>query len=145
MTAELLVDSGFLYALLDTNDRYHAAVRAVREMEMETAIVPDIVLVEVAFLARGSGGVPAVIKLLTAFERLSFPLTPITMADLARAKEKLQTYSDARFDFVDCCLMALAEWLNITQVCTIDRKDFLIFRPAHCPYLDLLPRRLSAS
>ncbi|MCD4684394.1 MAG: hypothetical protein K8S97_00470 [Anaerolineae bacterium] len=48
-------------------------------------------------------------------------------------------YDTARFDFVDCCIMALTERLNITQVCTFDRRDFSIFRPIHCDYLDLLP------
>ena len=48
-------------------------------------------------------------------------------------------YADARFDFVDCCIMALVERLDITQICTFDRRDFGIFRPAHCEYLELLP------
>lgn len=48
-------------------------------------------------------------------------------------------YQSARFDFVDCCIMALSERLNITQVCTLDRRDFSIFRPGHCPFLELLP------
>jgi predicted nucleic acid-binding protein len=48
-------------------------------------------------------------------------------------------YASARLDFVDCCLMALSERLNITQICTYDRRDFSMFRPAHCDYLTLLP------
>jgi predicted nucleic acid-binding protein len=39
----------------------------------------------------------------------------------------------------DCCIMTLSERLNITQVCTFDQRDFLIFRPKHCDYLDILP------
>jgi hypothetical protein len=35
--------------------------------------------------------------------------------------------------------MALSERLNITQVCTVDRRDFSMFRPLHCDYLELLP------
>ncbi|HLV37426.1 MAG TPA: hypothetical protein VKY59_20070 [Spirillospora sp.] len=36
-------------------------------------------------------------------------------------------------------LYALADRLSITQVCTFDRRDFAIFRPAHSDYLKLLP------
>jgi uncharacterized protein len=35
--------------------------------------------------------------------------------------------------------MALAEYLAITQICTFDRRDFSIFRPAHCEYFERLP------
>ena len=40
----------------------------------------------------------------------------------------MEKYADARFDFVDCCIMALAERLAITQICTFDRRDFSIFK-----------------
>lgn len=37
-------------------------------------------------------------------------------------------------------LVALAERLNLTQVCTFDRRDFNLIRPRHCDHLDLLPQ-----
>jgi predicted nucleic acid-binding protein len=46
-------------------------------------------------------------------------------------REILRTYPGAKLDFVDCCMMAMSERLNITRVCTFDRRDFLIFRPTH--------------
>jgi hypothetical protein len=48
-------------------------------------------------------------------------------------------YADANLDFVDCCIMALSERLQVRQICTLDRRDFSIFRPTHCDYLELLP------
>jgi hypothetical protein len=35
--------------------------------------------------------------------------------------------------------MALSERLNITQIYTFDRRDFTVFRPKHCDYLELMP------
>ncbi len=35
--------------------------------------------------------------------------------------------------------MAMTEGLNVTEICTFDRRDFSIFRPTHCDYLELLP------
>lgn len=63
----------------------------------------------------------------------------ILSPDLERAAEIMEQYADADLDFVDCCIMALAERLNITEVCTLDQRDFSIFRPAHCDYLEILP------
>ena len=51
----------------------------------------------------------------------------------------MERYKDAEFDFVDCCLMAIAERLNIEDICTFDRRDFAIFRPKHCENFTLLP------
>ncbi len=35
--------------------------------------------------------------------------------------------------------MASAERLSVTRIATFVRRDFSIFRPRHCDYLDLLP------
>jgi len=51
----------------------------------------------------------------------------------------MQQYASANLDFVDCCIMALSERLNIVQVGTLDRRDFSIFRPKHVDYLEILP------
>lgn len=51
----------------------------------------------------------------------------------------MQQYASANFDFVDCCIMALTERLNVTQVGILDRRDFSIFRPQHVNHLEILP------
>ena len=61
------------------------------------------------------------------------------MRDLGRARDILIAYNEAEFDIVDCCVMAIAERLNITRIATFDRRDFSIFQPRHCDYLELLP------
>lgn len=66
-------------------------------------------------------------------------IEPVSKSDLRRAYEIMQEYPQARLDLVDCCILVTAERLGITQICTFDRRDFLIFRPTHCPYLELLP------
>ena len=76
---------------------------------------------------------------LRAFPSSRMQLEPITMPDLRRASEIMEAYANARFDFVDCCIMALAERLTITQICTFDHRDFSIFKPTHCDFLELMP------
>lgn len=51
----------------------------------------------------------------------------------------MSTYAVAKLDFVDCCLTALAERLNITKIRTFDRRDFSMIRPKHAEYFELLP------
>lgn len=139
MPNRVLIDSSFLYATYDADDRYHDEAEAFAEVVASILLVPQVALTEAAFLFSRAGGVTAVVRFLAAFSENPFQLEPILMADLRRAREIMAAYSDARLDFVDCCIMALAERLNITQVCTFDRRDFEIFRPQHCEYLELLP------
>lgn len=79
------------------------------------------------------------VAFLEAFSKSQPDLQDVTVEDLQQVQAIMQQYASARLDFVNCCIMALAERLNITQVCTLDQRDFGIFRPKHCVYLEMLP------
>ena len=108
-------------------------------MEKRPRIVPDVVLTEGAHLIRKRVGQHAVIRFLTGTDRWGFQFEPVTALDLKRSGQIMEQYRDADLDFVDCCIMAISERLNITTVYTLDRRDFTIVRPTHCEYFDLLP------
>jgi uncharacterized protein len=59
--------------------------------------------------------------------------------DYLRSAEILRQYSDAKLDFVDTLIVAIAERLNITRVLTLDRRDFQLIRPKHCSAFEILP------
>jgi predicted nucleic acid-binding protein len=48
-------------------------------------------------------------------------------------------YSDAKLDFVDALVVAIAELLNINRLLMLDRRDFQLIRPKHCVGLELFP------
>jgi len=102
-------------------------------------LIPEIVLPEVAFLLNRAGGIPAVAQFLQAFIVAQPTMQNMLPGDLNRAREIMLAYASARFDLVDCCIMALAERLNVIQVATFDRRDFSIFRLPNGGYLELLP------
>lgn len=139
MISPLLIDSGFLYALFDQSDRYYEAVAAVAELEGGVAVVPDVVLVEVAFLLRRAGGVLAVVRFLEAFAQGDFQLEALTLGDLRQARALMKQYADAQLDFVDVCVMAIAARLGTGRIATIDPRDFLLVRPEHVEYFEIYP------
>ena len=81
----------------------------------------------------------ATLTFLNALTASDVEFQAVSKADVQRAYEIMVAYESAELDFVDACIMALAERLTITQICTFDRRDYTIFRPAHCDYLELLP------
>ena len=69
--------------------------------------------------------------------KFNFSLEPLTTVDILRIRAIAAKYPI--LDFVDCCIVAIAERLNITQICTFDHRDFRMIRPAHVEYFELLP------
>jgi uncharacterized protein len=136
---KILVDSSYLYSLFDENDKDHKRAVAAATLRKGQFLIPYVILTEVAYLFNREGGVPAVLKFFDKLLKMQPELQDVTFADLSRARDIMAQYADARLDFVDCCLMALAERLNVTQICTFDRRDFEIFRPKHTTTLDILP------
>ncbi len=134
-----IADSNFVYALYNANDIHHQDGMSLLSQNSEVMLVPDVVLPEVGYLIARDIGHSGMPTFLEHFMQLDVRLEAVGMEDLARVRDIVSTYADARFDIVDCCIMAIAERLNITRVATFDRRDFNIFRPRHCDYLELLP------
>mgnify|MGYP000548300716 CR=1 FL=1 len=137
--SKILVDSSFLIALYDADAAAYEEVGVISELYNGQLLIPQVVLTEVVFLLKRELGVRGAVGFLERFANSKPDLQDITVADLVRVKEIMQQYASAKLDFVDCCIMALSERLNITQVCTLDQRDFSIFRPKHYDYLEILP------
>jgi uncharacterized protein len=136
----LLVDSSFLYSLYAARDRRHAAAAAyIPQLDGYRFLVPEVTLPEVAFLFRREWGEAAVRVFLKEFAAAQNELVHLVHIDIHRAYEVMAAYPEARLDLVDCCIVALAERLNITRICTFDQRDFGIIRPAHADFLDIAP------
>lgn len=137
MTA--LLDTSFLLALNNDNDRNHARVLNVAQTINEPLVLPTVVLPEVCYLIASRLGHRAMGRFLMELSTWDTRLEPMTSADLHRVNEILDQYADSQLDFVDATIIAIAERENITRILTLDRRDFTIIRPQHCAYFEILP------
>ena len=135
----VIADSSFIYALFNARDFRHRAAASFASTFREVTIVPDVVLPEIAYLFKRDVGYSGLQRFLERFLDFEGPLQAVEKSDLSRMHEIATNYESAEFDIVDCCIMAMAERLQIRQIATFDRRDFSIFRPRHCEYLELLP------
>ncbi len=81
-------------------------------------------------------------RAINAFEQTqtgAFKIVDLSSEDMQRMTKIMRQYESSAFDYTDAAIMALSERLNIRQVYTFDHRDFSIFRPRHCDYLELLP------
>lgn len=137
----LITDTSFLYALYNENDSRHEYATRFAESTAETMLIPCVALPELIYLFRRDANYIAVQTFLANFIDMSPQLVSLVREDLLTIHQITETYASAQFDIVDCCIMALAERLQISRIATFDRRDFSIFSPRHCDYFDLLPSR----
>ncbi|GII33815.1 type II toxin-antitoxin system VapC family toxin [Planotetraspora mira] len=140
MTATLL-DTGPLIAVVDRDDKHHAScVRLLEELE-GPLLLPPTVLIEAGWTINRHMG-PRVHAQFLDLVTEEFELVDLLSADVRRMAELVRAYRDARLDPADVSVVAIAERLDVTQIATLDRRDFTFIRPRHVPAFTLLPELL---
>ncbi len=135
---KVIADTGFIVALANRSDSQHHNVKNIY-LQYHNIIMPQTVLVEVAYLIGRESGIETLANFLKGMIKSRFCLTALNQEDIQKTAEILARYKDSRIDFVDATVMAMAERLNIITVLTLDRRDFSIYQPKHCSAFNLLP------
>jgi predicted nucleic acid-binding protein len=134
-----LVDTGFLFALANTKDQHHAQVYNLARTFTDVIVLPVTVLPEICYLLDSRLGHAAMREFVTRAHSGVMQIEQLTSSDLNRTKEILDSYADARLDFVDATIVAMAERLQVTRILSIDQRHFRMVRPKHCTAFELLP------
>lgn len=134
----VLLDTGFLLAVLDADDEYHDSCTSALLSE-SNLLLPDVVIPELAYLILRELGYSVLAAFLNSILTGELVIEITKHEDLARTVQLLEKYADSRVDFVDCVIVAMAERLGIQRVLTVDRRHFALFQPKHCPYFDIAP------
>lgn len=134
-----LLDSSFLFALINQKDASHAAcVEVARDTTLQKHLLVTVIPETCYLLHRWLGH-----SVMRAFiQNLQDPIWNIEQIqpqDWARVNALLNQYADARLDLVDATLVAAAERLNIDTILTLDQRDFRLIRPEHAEYFTILP------
>lgn len=135
----VIADTGFVVALTNRSDQHHGEVTPIY-LQYPQILLPQVVLVKVAYLIGRDAGIETVVKFLQGLPSSRFELVAATEQDMGRTADILEQYLDSKVDFVDAVVMATAERLNITTVLTLDQRDFRLFRPTHCESFVLRPQ-----
>lgn len=135
----VLLDSGFLFASLNTSEAEHEATIRVLKTIREAIVLPVPAITEVAYLLARDISNQAAADFIARLAATELTLETPRQEDYLRSAEILRQYSDANLDFVDALIVAIAERLNIKRLLTLDRRDFQLVRPKHCFSFELLP------
>ena len=129
----------FLVSLTTAKERHHAACVQVAQEITSRLIVPITVLPETTHLIAKRLSHQAMRAFIGQMQSPQWHIENVMMADFERAKQVLDIYHDAKLDFADGTIVAIAERLNIDTILTLDRRDFYMIRPLHTDHFTILP------
>ena len=124
----IVLDTGGILALLDRNDRHHAAVRLLFERENGRWILPWAILPEVDYLPNRNLGPEVAHAFAEAVRDGQFRVDANVARDLPRAVALLDRYRDLRIGLVDAVVMAQAERHRADAIVTLDARHFRAVR-----------------
>lgn len=135
----ILIDTNFLLAMAFPKDPNHRKARESMRDLREKRIISAAVLPEIFYMLTVRMHYGAATHFFQSVQHAAFQIEALTIDDMRRMSEIMMEYEDNAFDFVDTSIMALSERLQISDVYTFDRRDFVVFRPKHCEALVLFP------
>jgi predicted nucleic acid-binding protein len=133
----VLVDAGPLVALLDKGDAEHeVCVTTLKEIR-ESLITVWPAFTEAMYLLGGSwSGQKA---LWSRLETQALTLAALDERDAPRMRELMEKYRDLPMDLADAALVRVAERESCSEIFTLDRKHFSIYRPGRRRRFSIVP------
>jgi hypothetical protein len=133
----VLLDTGFLVALVNAADPDHASCAAVWNGLRARVVTVEGVLVEAAhMLRRARGGFEAATRLVVAVDAT---IVPLDAARLERCIEMMARYRNVPMDLVDALLVVTAEDNGIGEILTLDKRGFRAYRFRRSRAFTILP------
>jgi uncharacterized protein len=134
----IVADTGAILALVDADDRHHAAMRPLYLADPDAWVLPWAILPEVDYLLATHIGPRAQAAWLADLADGAFAIEWGRQADLEAAEAIHKRYASLRLGLVDATVIAVAERLRAEAIATLDLKHFGAARIKGSPRL--LPR-----
>jgi predicted nucleic acid-binding protein len=121
----VLVDTGFIVAMLDRSEQEHRLCVRVSVQIEEPLITCEAVITESCYLLRHVDGASEAI--LQNIDKGVFRLPYAVSSRAAEVERLLRKYTDVPMDFADGCLVDLATQIGTGRILTFD-SDFAVYR-----------------
>lgn len=135
----LLVDTNVWVETADVDSAHHTRCAEVIRANRGRLIVTAPVVTETAWFIEDRLGPEREAAFLRMVTSDDVELVDLTSADWIRVIELIEIYADLGLGTVDASIIAIAERLNVTQIATMNHRDFRVVRPAHTPAFELVP------
>lgn len=125
----IVLDTGGLYAFLDTDDDNHDATRRVIEADPGPFLLSPFVLAELDYLVQRRLGVAAECALLDDVNDGVYTLVGFDGDDLDRAAALVRRYADLGIGLADASVAVVAARFRTVDLLCIDERHFRVIEP----------------
>jgi len=122
----LLVDAGPIIAFFNRSDDWHERIIKFYATCTDELVTTLPVITEAIWNLRGHHKVQS--DLYRQVESGAYTIASLSASDFHRIDELNSKYQGQKPDLADLSLVVVSESLNISQILTIDRRDFAIYR-----------------
>lgn len=120
----ILLDTSGLLAAMDRSEPLHAeTARSLAEAGPPLVLSP-FVLAELDYLLGKHLGPEARAALLDEVGRGAYRLEEFTASDVSAAAAVMERYGDLQLGLADASIVVLAERYDVTELLTLDERDF---------------------
>ena len=120
----IVADTGPIVALVDADDRHHAAMRRLFEKDPDSWILPWAILPEVDYLLAEHVGARAQERFAGDLASGAWVVEWGDPVDLVRGDEIARRHKALRLGLVDSVVMAVAERRRAAAIATLDLRHF---------------------
>jgi uncharacterized protein len=135
----LVVDTGVLYAALDSADPDHKRCATLLEQADEPLLIPSPVLVELDYWVRKFASVTTWLAFMEAAAGGAFGVYSLDGNEFLQAARLQARYPEIRLGMVDAAVFVTCQSLDEDKVATLDRRHFSILRTDEGRSLAILP------
>ena len=102
-------------------------------------MLPAVVAAEASWLIGDRLGAETEAAFVASVAAGDFRVEDLTAADWRRAAELVEHYADLGLGLIDAAVVTVAERLGITDLATLNERDFRVVRARHTEVFALLP------
>lgn len=135
----IVLDTSALLSSLYPDQTRHADCRRALEGAAGPLLLSPFVVTEMDYLIGRNQGLADQLAFLAQIENDAYRLVPFDTADLARARQVMETYADLRIGLTDAALVVLAARHRTRRILTLDERHFRALRGLDGEPFELLP------
>lgn len=135
----IVIDTGPVIAAANRKDSSHQQCAELLETFPGPLLLPQPLLAEIGYMLVSRAGVQAEVDFLRDIADGVYDLVAVVQADVSRAAQLVERYSDLPLGTADAVVVAIAERHGATTIATLDRRHFSVVRPSHVSAFAPLP------
>lgn len=134
----LLIDTNIILSAADFASPDHPRCAHLLDDRTDLTVTAPVAA-ESSWMIESRLGVAAEAAFVASIASGELEVIDLIHPNWQRCVELIETYNDLKLGLVNTSIVAIAERLGLTEIATLNHRDFAVVRPRHCTGFELIP------